>query len=104
MLLNHPLTPTSHLGVGGGSGHLWQPGLCWIHGDWAGAAGKGLGSQGDTVGPHRDARSRGNLGLGLFVPEPYEAVHLTLGPPKTSPLLPHHRPGLGQLQDPAQVR
>lgn len=48
-------------------------------------AGKGLGSAGDTVGSYRDVRSRGALGLGPCVSEPYAALHVTLGPLQTGP-------------------
>lgn len=50
-----------------------------------GGAGKGLGSAGDTVGSYRDVRSRGALGLGPCVSEPYAALHVTLGPLQTGP-------------------
>lgn len=81
MLLNHPFTPTSHL-------HGWVLVTC---GSLSSVDPRGLG-RGCWIGPHREA-SEGNLGPGLCVPESYGAVHVTLGPPKTSHLLPDHRDG-----------
>lgn len=69
MLLNPPHTHFSSSRLG--PSHSRQPRL---------VDPRGLG-RGHRRGPHWEARSEGNLGLGLCVPEPYRAVHVTLGPP-----------------------